>query len=592
MRVRSRKSRRGDDRPNIEGGGVTRGTPSLVCSSKVDDVPHLSEWIPDLQTYSNPLVLNPAYAYVDQYFVEPNDMVCQQVSARLSDLDSISYFRRAGPRERIVYHPREVRAAIVTCGGLCPGLNTVIREIVWGLWFQYGARHILGIDGGYRGFYSRNLMELNPWVINDIHKRGGTFLGTSRGGHDTTRIVNSIEDRGINQVFIIGGDGTQRGAELIYEETRRRGLKVAVAGIPKTIDNDIAIIDRSFGFDTAVEEAQRAIYAAHVEAESTRNGVGLVKLMGRYCGQIAMHATLASRDVDCCLIPEVPFHLEGPGGLFDFIDRRLYESEHCVLVVAEGAGQENMARHMSASDDDVAGGAGMGRDASGNAKLMDVGLWMSAQIKSHFARQRKEIQLKYIDPTYMIRAIPANASDNIYCTLLAHGAVHGVMAGYTGFIVGPVNNRHCYIPVNKITQKPNSISLTDRMWARLLAATSQPSFLRIDPTATTAASAGADGAAAGSSQVPEGGVIEGEYGENVLGDVGLAASYARDEEEDGAGVVRSVLEELGEDMGMDELDVVVGNGRSGYAASHAAAFETDDEAAMNAGDGVDGGLQK
>ncbi|CAI7837733.1 unnamed protein product, partial [Closterium sp. NIES-53] len=197
-------------------------------------------------------------------------------------------------------------------------------------------------------------------------------------------------------------------------------------------------------------------------------------------------------------------------------------------------------------------------------------------------------------PTYMIRAIPANASDNIYCTLLAHGAVHGVMAGYTGFIVGPVNNRHCYIPVNKITQKPNSISLTDRMWARLLAATSQPSFLRIDPTATatTAASAGADGAAAGPSQAPGGGVIEGEYGTNVQGDVGLAASYARDEEEDGAGVVRSVLEELGEDMGMDELDVVVGEGRSGYAASHAAAFETDDEAAKNAGDGVDGGLQK
>ncbi|CAI5483758.1 unnamed protein product [Closterium sp. Yama58-4] len=359
------------------------------------------------------------------------------------------------------------------------------------------------------------------------------------------------------------------------------------------------IIDRSFGFDTAVEEAQRAINAAHVEAESTRNGVGLVKVMGRYCGQIAMHATLASRDVDCCLIPEVPFHLEGPGGLFDFMERRLYENEHCVLVVAEGAGQENMARHYSASDDDVAGAGVLGRDASGNAKLMDVGLWLSGQIKSHFARQRKEIQLKYIDPTYMIRAIPANASDNIYCTLLAHGAVHGVMAGYTGFIVGPVNNRHCYIPVNKVTQKPNSISLTDRMWARLLASTSQPSFLRIDPTATTAttttattaSSASADGAAAGLSQTAAGGgLIEGEYGENVLGDVGLAANYARDEEDDGAGVVRSVLEELGEDMGMDELEAV--NGLKGYAASHAAAFETDDEVAKDAGDGVEEGLQK
>ncbi|GFP98860.1 ATP-dependent 6-phosphofructokinase 7 [Phtheirospermum japonicum] len=216
------------------------------------------------------------------------------------------YFHRAGPRERTYFASDEVLACIVTCGGLCPGLNTVIREIVHSLDCMYGVNEVLGIDGGYRGFYSKNMIPLTPKVINDIHKRGGTIVGTSRGGHDTTKIVDSIEDHGINQVYIIGGDGTQKGAAVIYEEICKRCLKVSVAGIPKTIDNDIPVIDKSFGFDTNVEEAQRAINAAHVEAESTENGIGVVKLMGCYCGFIAMYVTLASRDVVCCLIPESP----------------------------------------------------------------------------------------------------------------------------------------------------------------------------------------------------------------------------------------------------------------------------------------------
>ncbi|MBA0597768.1 hypothetical protein Gorai_007561, partial [Gossypium raimondii] len=256
------------------------------------------------------------------------------------------HFRRAGPRQRVYFESDEVHACIVTCGGLCPGLNTVIREIVCGLCHMYGVKKILGIDGGYRGFYSKNTVTLTPKVVNDIHKRGGTVLGTSRGGHDTSKIVDSIQDRGINQVYILGGDGTQRGAAVIFEEIRRRGLKVAVAGIPKTIDNDIPVIDKSFGFDTAVEEAQRAINAAHVESLSIENGIGLVKLMGRYSGFIAMYATLASRDVDCCLIPESPFYLEGSGGLYEYIEKRLKENGHMVIVIAEGAGQDLVSESL------------------------------------------------------------------------------------------------------------------------------------------------------------------------------------------------------------------------------------------------------
>lgn len=250
----------------------------------LEDVPHLTKWLPGLPTYENPLKHNPAYSAVRQYFVEDTDVVARDVVVNVNTTGEGIHFRRAGLRDKIYFKSEDVRACIVTCGGLCPGINTVIREIVCGLWTQYGVRDISGIEGGYRGFYSRNTISLNPKVVSDIHKRGGTYLKSSRGGHDTHKIVDSIQDRGFDQVYIIGGDGTQKGANAIHEECKRRGLKVAVAGIPKTIDNDLDVIDKSFGFDTAVEEAQRAINAAHVEAESIHNGIGVVKLMGRYSG--------------------------------------------------------------------------------------------------------------------------------------------------------------------------------------------------------------------------------------------------------------------------------------------------------------------
>ncbi|XP_008799762.1 ATP-dependent 6-phosphofructokinase 3-like [Phoenix dactylifera] len=434
----------------------------------LEDVPHFTDYLPDLPNFPNPLQDNPSYSAVRQYFVNVDDTVPQKIVVQKNSPRGL-HFRRAGPRQRVYFESDDVLACIVTCGGLCPGLNTVIRELVCGLSHMYGVSRILGIEGGYRGFYARNTIPLTPKFVNDIHKRGGTILGTSRGGHDTIKIVDNIEDRGVNQVYIIGGDGTQKGASVIFEEIRRRGLQVAVVGIPKTIDNDIAVIDKSFGFDSAVEEAQRAINAAHVESESVENGIGLVKLMGRYSGFIAMYATLASRDVDCCLIPESPFYLEGKGGLFEYIEKRLKENGHMVIVVAEGAGQDLIAESLRSMHNE---------DPSGNKLLLDVGLWLSQKIKDHFARiQKMVMNLKYIDPTYMIRAIPSNASDNVYCTLLAHSAIHGAMAGYTGFTVGLVNGRHTYIPFHRVTEKRNRVVITDRMWARLLSSTNQPSFL-------------------------------------------------------------------------------------------------------------------
>ncbi|KAJ0581147.1 putative 6-phosphofructokinase [Helianthus annuus] len=450
---------------------TTSSQPKVVTGDHgyiLEDVPHLTDYIPHLPTYPNPLQDNPAYAVVKQYFVDMDDTVAQQIVVHANSPRG-THFRRAGPRQKVYFKSEDVHACIVTCGGLCPGLNTVIREIVASLHDMYGVTRIEGIEGGYRGFYSRNTIQLTPKKVNGIHKRGGTIIGTSRGGYDNNKIVSSIQDRGINQVYIIGGDGTQKGASAIYEEVRRRGLQVAVVGIPKTIDNDIPVIDKSFGFDTAVEEAQRAIDAAHVEAESNENCIGLVKLMGRNSGFIAMYATLASRDVDCCLIPESPFYLEGPGGLFEYIEKRIKENGHMVIVVAEGAGQDLVAESLRTNDN---------KDASGNKLLNDVGLWLSQKIKDHFKKHPEmEFNLKYIDPTYMIRAVPSNASDNVYSTLLAQSAVHGAMAGHTGFIVGPVHGRECYLPFYRITEKQNKVVITDRMWARMLSSTNQPSFL-------------------------------------------------------------------------------------------------------------------
>lgn len=438
----------------------------MANATGIKDLPSLT----GLHHRRNPLEENPFFHPSHGFYISPSDVVLSQVVYDLSDASQphVAY-HRAGPRREILYEPSSVKAAIVTCGGLCPGMNTVIRELVVGLWELYGVREIYGIPAGYRGFYSMEAVELNPKLVHNWHKRGGTVLATSRGGFDLCKIVDAIQQNGYNQVYIIGGDGTMRGAVKIFDEVSRRKLKVGITGIPKTVDNDVGIIDRSFGFQTAVEMAQEAISAAHVEAESAVNGIGLVKLMGRSTGHIALHATLSSRDVDCCLIPEMGFYLEGKGGLFEFLEQRLKDHGHAVLVVAEGAGQEIIPRNEAQKQE---------RDESGNLVFLDVGVWLKSALKEWWEREHpKELfTVKYIDPTYMIRAVPANATDNSYCTLLAHSSIHGVMAGYTGFVSGPINGNYAYIPLQEVAQTKNEVNTSDPKWAWVRSVTNQPDF--------------------------------------------------------------------------------------------------------------------
>jgi 6-phosphofructokinase 1 len=380
-------------------------------------------------------------------------------------------FEMAGPRQKIYFDPSKTKAAIVTCGGLCPGLNDVIRAVVMELYYRYGARTLYGIRYGYHGFLPEDGHEpimLTPEAVSNIHKTGGTILGSSRGGSDVPEIVNALERLNINILFTIGGDGTQRGAHEIADEARRRRLKIAVVGIPKTIDNDIMYVDRTFGFETAFSMAVDAIAAAHVEADGAYNGIGLVKLMGRHSGYIAANAALAMNDVNFVLIPEIDFALEGPNGFLRHLEDRLRERRHAVVCVAEGVGQNWIVRDRRNAK----------RDASGNLKLADIGIYLKDVISKHFKQRKIEFTLKYIDPSYMIRSAPAVPNDSVFCGQLGQNAVHAGMAGKTNILIGRWNGIFTHIPLSAVINKQNRISAESSLWWNVLESTGQPMVMK------------------------------------------------------------------------------------------------------------------
>ncbi len=374
-------------------------------------------------------------------------------------------YLRAGPRETLFFEPKHVKAAIVTCGGLCPGLNNVVRETTLTLLNLYGAHTVYGVRGGYRGFVDGSEpIRLTRESVAKVNSRGGSVLGSARGGFDVEAVLRWCRRYGVSQLYVVGGDGTHRAANIIGREAIARKLHLAVACIPKTIDNDLDLIDRSFGFNTAVAAAQQAINVAKVEAEcNLPNGIGIVKLMGRHAGFVAAHAALASGKVDLCLVPEVPIELEGQYGCLPHIERVLERKGHAVIVVAEGAGEELLGEESTATD------------AGGNRKLPEIGPFFKTKVGAYFAAKRKEVTIKYIDPSYMIRAVPADSSDSIFCMLLSQNAVHGAMAGYTCFTTGLVCNRTVYIPIPAITENsPRMMDRCGRTWERIISVTGQP----------------------------------------------------------------------------------------------------------------------
>lgn len=376
-------------------------------------------------------------------------------------------FDQAGPREKIYFDPSKLKCAIATCGGLCPGLNDIIRSIVLELYHIYKVNTIYGIRHGLQGFipeYEHDVMDLNPDSVSGIQNTGGSILGSSRGTQDIGMVVDCLERLNIGILFMVGGDGTLKASKQIAEEIESRNLKISVIGIPKTIDNDIFLVSRSFGFDTAVDVATLAIKGAHNEAVAYPNGIGLIKLMGRHSGFLAATAALAQPDANFVLVPEVDIYLYGKTGFLQALENRILNRKHAVIVVAEGAGQnffEDTERQF---------------DPSGNVKLQDIGLFLKDKIIQWFKAKDIPVSLKYIDPSYIIRSLPANANDSVFCGFLAREAVHAGMAGKTKLLISYWNNHYVHVPMDASAGKRKRMDPQDRLWQSVLEATGQDAF--------------------------------------------------------------------------------------------------------------------
>lgn len=373
-------------------------------------------------------------------------------------------FELAGPRSKLFFDAKHTRAAIVTCGGLCPGLNNVIRSLFLELHFAYGVKEVIGFRGGYQGLdpvKGKEPVVLTPEFVNKIHKEGGTVLGTSRGPVDISIAVDNLINRGVNIIFTVGGDGTQRGGNALYQEAKKRGYPLSVVGIPKTIDNDVAFVSRTFGYLTAVAEASRVLSNAHNEARSVENGIALVKLMGRNAGFVAAGATVASQDANFTLLPEVPFELDGPNGFLAALRERIINRSHALIVVAEGAGQ-----NLFTADE-------LKQDASGNIKAKDIGLFLRDEIEKYFKNENIPVVMRYIDPSYIVRSSAANSEDAILCDFFARNAVHAAMAGKTGLVIGYMHERFIHVPIELLTSRKKAMDPNSFQWKSVLASTGQ-----------------------------------------------------------------------------------------------------------------------
>lgn len=440
----------------------------------MEDPDSLSQAMLDVQRLGDCRIDTPLMSLVQslgtsEHYVSETDRVLfddtvSMIERRGVPAAELPGFEPSGPRRKIYFDPSKTKVGIVTCGGLCPGLNDVIRALVLEM-YRYGVRKVFGFRNGYRGFVAQYRLEemvLTPQSVSVINEYGGTILGTSRGAQDPEEIVDCLERMGVNILFVIGGDGSMRGALQICDEVQRRDRKIAVIGVPKTIDNDIPYIDQSFGFQTAFAKATESIRAAHVEARSVPNGVGLVQLMGRHSGFIACYAALANNAADYVLIPEVDIALDGEHGFLGQLAAKVAGSGHAVVVVAEGAGQRFLEHEPKR------------RDASGNERLSDFGIFLRDQIRAHFDAHGIDLNLRYIDPSYAIRSVPANPYDSAYCIRLAHAAAHAAMAGRTAMVVGRWHGRFVHIPMAMAVSRRNQVDPNGDLWVSVLEATGQP----------------------------------------------------------------------------------------------------------------------
>jgi len=430
-----------------------------------------TEFVTTIPSLGEPKILSPLKHHIKtkKRFVSDDSRIIVDVKMNnlKTPLKKNISFEKAGPREKIYFDPSKLKCAIVTCGGLCPGLNDIIRSIVLELYHIYNVKIIYGIKHGLQGFipeFEHDVINLHPDSVSGIQNKGGSILGSSRGTQNIDVIIDCLERMNIGILFMVGGDGTLMASKKIAEKIEKQKLKISVIGIPKTIDNDIHLVSKSFGFDTAVDIATLAIKGAHNEAIAYPNGIGMIKLMGRHSGFLAATAALAQQDANFVLIPEVAFSLDGKTGFLQALENRILQRKHAVIIVAEGAGQ-NLFKDQEKKF-----------DPSGNIILQDIGLFLKDKIKQWFKEKNIIISIKYIDPSYIIRSLPANANDSVFCGFLGREAVHAGMAGKTKLLISYWNKQYVHIPMDASAGKRKKLDPMGRLWQSVLETTGQHSF--------------------------------------------------------------------------------------------------------------------
>ncbi|AQA12753.1 6-phosphofructokinase [Streptomyces samsunensis] len=272
-----------------------------------------------------------------------------------------------------------MRVGVLTGGGDCPGLNAAIRGIVRKGVEVHGFDFV-GVRDGWRGALEGAVVPLDVPAVRGILPRGGTILGSSRTNplaseDGVGRVRETLAEHEVDALIAIGGEDTLGVAAALG------GEGIRVVGVPKTIDNDVAGTDYTFGFDTAVNIATEAIDRLHTTAEShTRTLV--VEVMGRHAGWIALHSGIAG-GANAILIPEQPFDIDQ---VCAWVENRFKIRYAPIVVVAEGAVPKQ--GQMVVKDSSL--------DAFGHVRLSGIGEWLAHEIAAHTGKEARTTVLGHI----------------------------------------------------------------------------------------------------------------------------------------------------------------------------------------------------
>jgi 6-phosphofructokinase 1 len=409
-----------------------------------------------------------------------------QVFADNGYLDAFPRFLRTGEQPEYRFDPTDVTIGILIAGGIAAGLNMVVDSIVkrhFALATQIAggepqSLRIYGYDGGYKGMMQSKRFLLAPTegagrranypaglpirATDGQATSGGSTLVKAGRGEELTdeqailslarEHVRKIVTEGLDILYVIGGNGTLSWAARLCEalEEMQDAKPIAIVGGPKTMDNDVFFTDATFGFRTAVDVATNFVLGIHHDARA-QDRIGLLEVFGASAGWVALHAHADSGEGDEVLIPErMPEkredHNDFLGGILDYVEKRLEDNDHAVVVVAEGAMPEWQWRDAGAKDRAFANLLSKMKQRYGPARA-EAG-------KEPFA-------ISDVRTRYLVRGTPPNTYDIELCKVTGRLMVDTALAGFTGCAVHRWQNDYVLVPFRTAAERLKQVPMWD-----------------------------------------------------------------------------------------------------------------------------------